>query len=113
EPSVRVHAVGNAEAARALVEGKAAGGALVIPAGTSDALASGRPARLELLTDPVRTIDVATLRALVQEARHGLETAAIAHAQDELEEARARAEDARETLGHEMDALRGRLSTLR
>src|SRR5205814_9067223 len=46
EPSVRVHAVGNAEAARALVEGKAAGGALVIPAGTSDALASGRPARL-------------------------------------------------------------------
>ena len=40
-----------------LVRDKLAGSALVIPAGTRDALAAGRPARLLLYTDPVKFLE--------------------------------------------------------
>jgi ABC-type multidrug transport system permease subunit len=109
EPAVRVREVASADAARALVVHKAAGAALVLPAGTSDAVRAGREATLVLFTDPVRTVDVATVRALVQELRHGVEAAALARAQDELDGARARAVDARAELERGVADLRARL----
>jgi ABC-type multidrug transport system permease subunit len=109
EPTVHLREVRTADAARALVVHKAAGAALVLPAGTSDAVRAGREATLVLFTDPVRTVDVATVRALVQELRHGVEAAALGRAQDELDAARARALDARADLERGVADLRARL----
>jgi hypothetical protein len=72
----------------------------------------GRPAALELLTDPVRTVDVAWVRALGQEVRHGLESAAIARA-EELDAARAEAETARAALERAAADVQERLAALR
>jgi len=113
EAAVRVRTVATAAAARDLVERKAVGGALVIPAGTSDALAAGRGASLELYTDPVRTVDVGILRALVQEVRHALERGAIDRAQEELDRARTDAEDAQAHIVIRLRELRERLARLR
>jgi ABC-type multidrug transport system permease subunit len=109
EPTVRLRDVASADAARALVVAKAAAGALVVPAGTSDAIARGEAPRLDLLLDPVRTVDVATLRGVVQEVRHRLEVGAIARAQDELDRARTDAEDARRAVERAAGELRRRL----
>src|SRR5207247_1600199 len=95
EPSVRVRPVATAAAARALVQAKRAPAALVVPAGTSDAVGAGRAAALVLLSDPVRTVDVAYVRGLAQELRHGLEAAAVERAQHDLDAARAQATEAR------------------
>jgi ABC-type multidrug transport system permease subunit len=112
EQSVRALAVESAAAARALVEGKGAAAALVVPAGTSDALAAGRGAALVLLTDPVKTVDVTYVRLFTQELRHGLEAAASARAQADLDAARGQATEARERLTRAADDLRGALDTL-
>ncbi len=106
EPSVRVRPVATAEAARVLVQAKRAAAALVVPAGTSDAVAAGRPAALALLTDPVKTVDVAYVRALTQELRHGLETAAVERAQHDLDAAHDEAAGARSRLAHALEDLR-------
>src|SRR5207247_8909002 len=117
EPSVRVRPVATAAAAGALVQAKRAAAALVVPAGTSDAVAAGRAAALVLLTDPVKTVDVAYVRGLAQELRHGLETAAVERAQHDLDPARAQAADAREgaadDLGRGLDGLGARLAAMR
>ena len=120
EGAIRVRQVATRDAARALVVGKSAGAALVVPSGTSDAIADGRTARLVVLSDPVRTVDVTTVRAVVQEVRHGLETAARERANDELAAARERTEAARSALEHsgadlrqQLDALTDRLDAAR
>src|SRR5207247_2930211 len=117
EPSVRVRRVATAAAAGAVVQAKRAAAALVVPAGTSDAVAAGRAAALVLLTDPVKTVDVAYVRGLAQELRHGLETAAVERAQHDLDPARAQAADAREgaadDLGRGLDGLGARLAAMR
>jgi hypothetical protein len=112
EDSVRVREVGSVGAARALVEHKAAGAALVVPAGTSDAVGAGRGATLALFTDPVRTVDVAYVRALTQELRHGIEAAASAHVAEELEDARKQALAARTAFDQSATELRTRLDAL-
>jgi ABC-type multidrug transport system permease subunit len=112
EPSVRARAVGTAAEARALVRAGAASAALVVPHGTSAAVVAGQPAALELLTDPVRTVDVAWVRALAQEVRHALETAALERAQQELDAARGDADDARARLTAATTELRARITTL-
>jgi ABC-type multidrug transport system permease subunit len=120
EASVRARTVAARGDAQALVARGKAGAALVIPSGTSDAIVAGRPAALLLLTDPVRTVDVASARLLVAELRHGLETAAVERARSELDAARARAVENRAALERaaadlrgELERLRGRLAELR
>ena len=120
EPSVRVRPVATAAAARALVQAKRAPAALVVPAGTSDAVGAGHAAALVLLSDPVRTVDVAYVRGLAQELRHGLEAAAVERAQHDLDAARAQATEARahlaraaEDLHRALDDLGARLQAMR
>jgi len=112
EPSVRARPVATAEAARALVQAKRAAAALVVPAGASEAVGGGRAAALVLLTDPVKTVDVAYVRALAQELRHGLEAAAVERARHELDAARAQAADARARFVHAADDLHRALDDL-
>src|SRR5256884_1441260 len=112
EPSIRVRPVATAAAAGAVVQAKGAAAALVVPGGTSDAVAAGRAAALVLLTDPVKTVDVAYVRGLAQELRHGLETAAVERAQHELDAARAQAADARARLAGAADDLHRALDDL-
>ena len=112
EPSVRARPVATAEAARALVQAKRAAAALVVPAGASEAVGGGRAAALVLLTDPVKAVDVAYVRALAQELRHGLEAAAVERARHELDAARAQAADARARFVHAADDLHRALDDL-
>jgi len=112
EPSVRVRPVATAAAARALVQAKRAPAALVVPAGTSDAVGAGHAAALVLLSDPVRTVDVAYVRGLAQELRHGLEAAAVERAQHDLDAARAQAADARARVARAADELHRALDDL-
>src|SRR5207244_1735728 len=112
EPSVRVRPVATAAAARALVQAKRAPAALVVPAGTSDAVGAGHAAALVLLSDPVRTVDVAYVRGLAQELRHGLEAAAVERAQHDLDAARAQAADARARVARAADEFHRALDDL-
>ena len=95
DPAVRVTLVADRGAARALVRAKQTGAALVVPAGTSAALAAGRPSQLILYTDPVKAIELDVIRDLVQEIRHEVEAAARNEAVAELEATRHRALEAR------------------
>ncbi|HLK11509.1 MAG TPA: ABC transporter permease [Candidatus Binatia bacterium] len=95
EPRVVVEVVADRAAARALVRRQVAGAALVIPAGTTAAVARGEPAALLLYTDPVKYLEVANVRLLVEELRHGIEATARARAAARLEKERAHAARAR------------------
>ncbi len=116
--TVQVRDVHDRAAAAALVQRKEAGAALVIPAGASRALAAGEPAELVLLTDPVKYLEVANVRAVVQELRHGLERQARERAAHRVERLRTRLlatradfQRAAASLASELDALAGRLAT--
>jgi ABC-type multidrug transport system permease subunit len=91
EPAIRLHPVATRDAARDLVRAHVAGAALVIPAGTSDAVVAGRGAPLLLYTDPVKYLEVASVRVLVEELRHRVEEAARDRAAARLDKARAHA----------------------
>jgi ABC-2 type transport system permease protein len=72
-------AVVDEERARSLVsETPTAGAALVLPAGFSEAVRKGEPAKLVLWTDPVKHLEVLKIRAAVERARAGLVTARVA-----------------------------------
>ena len=87
---MRVTLVAERGAARALVRAKQTDAALVVPAGTSAALAVGQPSQLILYTDPVKMIELDVIPDLVQEIRHELEVAARDEAVAELEATRNR-----------------------
>lgn len=117
EELVQLQPVANREEASAIVRRKEAGVALVIPAGTSHALAAGRAMELQLLTDPVKYLEVANVRALVQELRHGIERKAHERAARRLERLRARMlatradfQRAADSVARELDALPARLA---
>jgi hypothetical protein len=105
-PAVRVTLVAEPSAARALVRAKQMGAALIVPAGTSAALAAGRPSQLILYTDPVKAIELDVIRDLVQEIRHEVEAAARNEALAELEATRQRALEARGALERAVADLR-------
>jgi ABC-type multidrug transport system permease subunit len=113
EPAFRLQKVPSRRAARALVRRKEASAALVVRAGTSAAIAAGEPARLVLYTDPVRSIEVARLRALVQELRHALESSARDRAQRELAAARDRAVAARAEVQNGREEIESQLGRVR
>jgi len=120
EPAIEVRPVANRDAARALVRGGVAGTALVIPPGASAALLDGQPVSLLLYTDPVKYLEVANVRALVQEARHRVEASAHVRARHRLVEARHGARAARRrfersarALRQAVDALAARLAAAR
>jgi ABC-type multidrug transport system permease subunit len=88
EKSVRVRRVESRAAAERLVASKAAGSALVIPPGTADALAAGRPAHVLLYTDPVKYLERLNVRLRVLQARDALADAERARVADTLERQR-------------------------
>jgi ABC-type multidrug transport system permease subunit len=112
-PGIAVRPLPSRRAARAVVRRQHASAALVVPAGTSEAIAAGHGARLVLFTDPVRSIEVARVRAVVQELRHGLEQGARARADRELAATRLRAQQARDDVVHAAAALDDELASLR
>jgi ABC-type multidrug transport system permease subunit len=127
ESALEVRSTATREEAAALVREKKAGTALVIPRGTEDALAEGRPASLLLYVDPVKYLErlnvrlrllelrdrVATLQA--DAARDALATqrdelvaeleqmrGAALEARSQLERASREAESAREAIGQRL-----------
>ena len=107
---MRVTLVAERGAARALVRAKQTDAALVVPAGTSAALAVGQPSQLILYTDPVKMIELDVIPDLVQEIRHELEVAARDEAVAELEATRNRRSPSRTRRRREAarsDASRG------
>lgn len=120
EPRVSLEVVPDRAAARALVRRQVAGVALVVPAGTTAALAAGREAPLVLYTDPVKYLEVANVRLIVQELRHAIERRARAKAEGQLAKVRRHVERTRRRfvrLQRELDvrveALRQRIAATR
>lgn len=118
--AVTLRVVADRAAAAALVEDREAGVALVVPAGATTALAAGRPVDVELLTDPVKYMEVANVRALVHEVRHGIEQRARQRAERRLARVAARLNETRadfaraaHSLARELEVLPGRLADAR
>lgn len=114
---VQVREVATRADAEALVRTHEAGVALVIPADASRRLATGGTFELELLTDPVKYLEVANVRGLVQEVRHGIERTARARAarrvaalESRMAATRADFERAAASLAHELEALPARIA---
>src|SRR5262245_21888671 len=112
EQAVELHVLPDRAAAERLVRRKLASVAVVVPAGTSVALGEGRTAALVVDTDPVRSVELANVRAIVQELRHGVERAARDRAATAVEAARERAEEARRELAAAGDRLRAQLDAV-
>jgi ABC-type multidrug transport system permease subunit len=119
ESAVIVRAVESRERALELLERREAGAALVIPAGTTRVELEGKPATLLLLTDPVKYLEIANVRVLVEELRHGIEEEARRRAAERLAEARRAAQAGERDLARvvaeakrDVEILRARLTHL-
>jgi len=112
EASVTLHPVARRSDAIALLERRKAGVALVIPAGTSRAQEEGREAKLLLLTDPVKYLETANVRALVQELRHRIEAEAGRSAAERFAQGRREAEERRAGFVAALEQSRKALATL-
>ncbi len=113
EPRVSLEVVPDRAAARALVTRQTAGVALVVPAGTTAALAAGRDAPLVLYTDPVKYLEVANVRLIVQELRHAIEQRARARAAAEIEKMRRHVERTRRRFARLQSELEAQMAQLR
>jgi ABC-type multidrug transport system permease subunit len=119
EPAVDATFVSGREALQ-MLERREAGAALVVPAGASQALEEGRQSTLVLLTDPVKYLEVANVRVLVEELRHALEEEARRQAATRVAGVRQAGEATRrefarvaEQAKRELEALRARLKEAR
>ena len=110
DPTIEVRVVATREAALDLVRSRTSGAALVVPAGTSAALASGSPASLLLLTDPVKFVEVANVRLLVEEFRQAIGQQAIDRAQRRIDRVRTHALVGQHKLERRLAALRATLA---
>ena len=90
DESISLRRVASREEAQQLVHDKVAGSALVIPAGTREALTAGRPARVLLYTDPVRFLERLNVTLRVLKARDEIADAERARIVAELNAQRAR-----------------------
>ncbi len=120
ESAVAAEFVPTRREALAMLEHREAGAALVIPANTSRALAEGTQSTLVLLTDPVKYLEVANVRVLVEELRHAVEEEGrrqaalkVAAARDAAEAARREFARVIEQARQDMEALRSRLKDAR
>lgn len=84
DAGVRVRPVASRAEAERLVRDKAAGSALVIPAGTRAALADGRSAQVLLYTDPVKYLERLNVRVRVLQVRDELAAEQRDRVADEL-----------------------------
>jgi ABC-2 type transport system permease protein len=90
DATIEVRTIPTREQALDLVRSRESAAVLVIPAGTSAALAHGSPASLQLLTDPVKFVELTNVRFLVEELRQAVGQHAIDRAQRRIERVRAR-----------------------
>ena len=114
--SVRLREVADREQARALLRAREAGVAVIVPPGVSRAVAEGKKATVLLFTDPVKYLEVANLRALVGELRHGLESGARERATQAIANARATRGVIQEQiveLRRQVDEAKARIEALR
>jgi ABC-type multidrug transport system permease subunit len=120
ESAVAAEFVASRRQALEMLEGREAGAALVIPADASRALADGTRSTLLLLTDPVKYLEVANVRVLVEELRHAVEEEGRRQAASKVAAAHETAEATRreflrvlEQARYDTEALRSRLSQAR
>jgi ABC-type multidrug transport system permease subunit len=113
ESAITLRTVASRAEALALLEQREVGAALVIPAGTSGAQQEGRGSTLLLLTDPVKYLEIANVRGLVQELRHGIEEEARRRAAVRLGAAREAAEQTRAEFTRSAEEARRAIDTFR
>jgi ABC-type multidrug transport system permease subunit len=120
ESAVAAEFVASRREALEKLQRREAGAVLVIPADASRALTEGTQSTLLLLTDPVKYLEVANVRVLVEELRHALEHEGRHHAARKVAEAREKAEATRrefarvaEQARREIEALRARIQQAR
>jgi len=107
-PMVQARVVESRDQALASLRRREAGAALLIPAGTTNAISDGKRASLVLLTDPVKYLEIANVRVLVEEVRHGIEEEARTRIASRLEDTRRAAEEARREIAQRIaEAERG------
>jgi ABC-type Na+ efflux pump permease subunit len=108
--SVRVRSVATRAEAERLVVDKRAGSALVIPAGTSRALAAGQPAHVLLYTDPVKYLERLHVELRVLQARDALADAERARVAAELDRRQSELRAELDRLGASLAELRARIA---
>jgi ABC-type multidrug transport system permease subunit len=113
DKNLRLRRVASRAEAQQLVRDKVAGSALVIPAGTREALVAGRSARLLLYTDPVKFLERVNVTLRVSKARDELADAERARIVAELDEQRARVGAQLENLEATLERVRANLETVR
>jgi ABC-2 type transport system permease protein len=90
DSTIEVRTMPTREQALDLVRSRESAAVLVIPAGTSAALAGGSRASLRLLTDPVKFVELTNVRFLVEELRQAVGQHAIDVAQRRIDRVRTR-----------------------
>src|SRR5262249_23351773 len=110
DTTIELRTMAGREEALDLVRLRVSAAVLVIPAGTSAALGHGSPASLELLTDPVKFVELANVRFLVEELRQTVGQRAIDRAQRRIDRVRARALVGERRLEHRFAELRAALA---
>ncbi len=111
DANIRVREIATREEAQRLVASKAAGSALVIPAGTAAALAAGQPARVLLYTDPVKYLERLNMRLRVLETRDALADSERARVAKNIEQQRDSLRANLERLGKAIRDARAELET--
>jgi ABC-type Na+ efflux pump permease subunit len=109
--SLRVRRVELRADAERLVMRKQVGTALVIPAGTSDAIAAGRTANVLLYTDPVKYLERLHVELRVLQARDALADAERASIAAELERRQSVLRTELAQLGAALADMRARIAT--
>ena len=111
DANIRVREIATRDEAQRLVASKAAGSALVIPAGTAAALAAGQPARVLLYTDPVKYLERLNMRLRVLETRDVLADSERARVAKNIEQQRDSLRANLERLGKAIRDARAELET--
>jgi ABC-type multidrug transport system permease subunit len=111
DATIEVRTIPSREQALDLVRSRESAAVLVIPAGTSAALTHGSHASLQLLTDPVKFVELTNVRFLVEELRQAVGQHAIDRAQRRIDRVRARALAGERRLKRRFARLRAALAS--
>jgi ABC-type multidrug transport system permease subunit len=110
DATIEVRTIPTREQALDLVRSRESAAVLVIPAGTSAALARGSRASLHLFTDPVKFVELTNVRFLVEELRQAVGQHAIDLAQRRIDRVRAHARAGERRLESRLAHLRATLA---